>query len=53
MIMATPEFLNENALKELERVEGTGYVVTAQNGNSVFITDEVLMVMLQEIKTRE
>lgn len=49
--MATEQFLKDNALKELERVEGTGYVIQAANGNSLFITDEVIAHMLAEMQS--
>jgi hypothetical protein len=43
----TKEMLHDNAMQEVERVVETGFVLKASNGNSLFVTDELLDALIK------
>lgn len=47
------EFLEDNALREATRVEGIGFTVTAMNDNSLFLTDEVILKLAEQIQAEK
>lgn len=42
------ELLNDNAVKKLERVEDTGFLIRGTNGKELFVTDAILDQMIKE-----